>query len=170
MVYDLSSPVGPISIEERDGVLLKVEFGLRSDSLGPIPDRLSLLRNWFHVYFSGQDPMYLPLYGLECSPFSRKVYDILLSVPYGEVVSYLDIARAISPRMSAQAVGTALRRNPLPLIIPCHRVIASDSTLGGYVAGPSVKRRLLEMEGLEINSRSPSASLLSSVGTRKERQ
>ena len=74
------------------------------------------------------------------------VWDILLTIPYGKTMSYGDVARRISPTMSAQAIGGAVGRNPIGIIIPCHRVIGADGSLTGYGGGLERKRWMLEME------------------------
>ena len=84
----------------------------------------------------------------ECAPFQRKVYEALLRIPRGQVRTYAQVARMIGKPKAARAVGQALKRNRWAPQIPCHRVIASDGTLGGYSApgGLAAKRRLLERE------------------------
>ena len=91
----------------------------------------------------------LPL-DLQGTPFQVKVWQELQRIPRGETISYKELAqRAGSPRAS-RAVGQANGRNPLPIVIPCHRVIAGDGTIGGYSAGLNVKHRLLALEGIEL--------------------
>lgn len=82
--------------------------------------------------------------------FQKKVYRVTASIPRGRTLSYGEVAdRAGHPR-AARAVGNAMRRNPFPLIIPCHRVVRSDGRLGGYSGPPGMKERLLALEGVEI--------------------
>lgn len=80
------------------------------------------------------------------TPFQKRVWAALAAIPYGETRSYRDIARAVNNLRAYRAVGTANGRNPLSLIIPCHRVIAADGTLGGYGGGLSIKEHLLNLE------------------------
>lgn len=87
----------------------------------------------------------LPL-DLRGTPFQREVWDALLRIPYGEMCSYGDLAREIGRPTAVRAVGAANGANPIPLIVPCHRVIASDRKLGGYGGGLELKARLLAME------------------------
>ena len=87
----------------------------------------------------------------ECSAFQRKVLMEERKIPRGEVRSYGWLARRIGKPGSARAVGNALRTNPFPLIIPCHRAVRSDGSIGGFQGGPVMKRDLLEMEGLLFN-------------------
>lgn len=108
-------------------------------------------RDWLSSYFSGEKPpMELPL-APEGSGFRRSVWDILLTIPYGEVMTYGEIAGLLSKdsgkRMSAQAVGGAVGHNPISILIPCHRVIGSDGSLTGYAGGLDKKTFLLKLEG-----------------------
>jgi methylated-DNA-[protein]-cysteine S-methyltransferase len=80
------------------------------------------------------------------SPFVRKVMSIVSEIPYGEVVSYQHVAKKVGSPKGARAVGRAVGANPLPIIVPCHRVITSAKTLGGYSAGLDIKAFLLSLE------------------------
>ncbi|MGC4064515.1 MAG: methylated-DNA--[protein]-cysteine S-methyltransferase [Polyangiaceae bacterium] len=82
--------------------------------------------------------------------FTKRVLERLRSVPYGVVVTYGELARACGNPHGARAVGTAMRNNPIPIVIPCHRVIAAGGKIGGYSPGLSVKRRLFEVEGIRL--------------------
>ena len=86
---------------------------------------------------------------LDCTPFQKKVYEALLKIPKGQVRTYAEVARMIGKPKAARAIGQALKRNRWAPEIPCHRVIASDGSLGGYSApgGVAAKRRLLRCEG-----------------------
>ena len=103
-------------------------------------------RRWLDLYFAGEKPDFTPLLAPKGTPFQQQVWDILLTIPYGKTVSYGDIARRISPTMSAQAVGGAVGLNPIDIIIPCHRVIGADGSLTGYGGGLERKRWMLKME------------------------
>lgn len=81
-----------------------------------------------------------------CSAFDRDVYRVVSTIPAGETQSYAWVATHIGRPGAARAVGQALRRNPLPIVIPCHRVVHSDRSLGGFALGSSVKAKLLETE------------------------
>ncbi|HWE49180.1 MAG TPA: methylated-DNA--[protein]-cysteine S-methyltransferase, partial [Bryobacteraceae bacterium] len=97
-------------------------------------------------YFDGKRAYFdLPL-DLQGTPFQLKVWSALSAIPYGELRSYRDIAAAVNTPKGAQAVGQANGSNPLLLIIPCHRVIAADGSLGGWGPGLELKRRLLDLE------------------------
>ena len=86
----------------------------------------------------------------EIPEFTRKVLKETERIPYGEVCSYDEIARRIGKKSSARVVGQALAKNPIPIIIPCHRVIKKDGSLGGFAWGVKWKKKLLELEGREI--------------------
>ena len=110
---------------------------------------------WLKEYFSGRDPGFIPEVHLRGTPFQREVMEIMRSIPYGKTMTYGEIAAVIAKRqgrktMSAQAVGGAVGRNPVSLIIPCHRVIGADGALTGYAGGIDKKRSLLEMEGIHL--------------------
>lgn len=99
------------------------------------------------AYFAGR----LRFFSTPCDlsglpPFTRSVLRITAKIPYGEVRSYRWVAERLGKPRATRAVGNALGRNPIPIIIPCHRVVRSDGTLGGYTLGLSMKRRLLELE------------------------
>lgn len=80
------------------------------------------------------------------TPFQEKVWKTLQGIPFGETLSYAEIARRINNPKAVRAVGSANGRNPISIIVPCHRVIASDGTLGGYAGGLAVKTQLLTLE------------------------
>ncbi len=83
---------------------------------------------------------------LRATDFQRRVYEALLRIPYGETRTYAEVARAIRRPTAVRAVGTANGANPLPLVVPCHRVVASGGKLGGYGGGLALKKRLLALE------------------------
>lgn len=102
-------------------------------------------RRWLDAYFAGHPAGTFHETSLRGTPFQRRVWDALLTIPYGHTATYGDIARLIGCR-SAQAVGGAIGRNPISIIIPCHRVIGSDGSLTGYAGGINRKRALLLLE------------------------
>jgi O-6-methylguanine DNA methyltransferase len=103
-------------------------------------------------YLAGERTSFeLPL-DLRATPFQLAVYEDLLAIPYGETRSYADVARAIGRPAAVRAAGTANGANPIPLVVPCHRVIASDGGLGGFGGGLPLKRRLLAMERSRVRA------------------
>ena len=106
---------------------------------------------WLDQYFAGTEPEFTPPLHLTGTPFRREVWEILLTIPYGETMTYGDIAKILAGRrgisgMSAQAAGGAVGHNPVSLIVPCHRVTGADGSLTGYAGGLDKKRWLLEHE------------------------
>jgi methylated-DNA-[protein]-cysteine S-methyltransferase len=102
-------------------------------------------------YFGGQrDQFDVPLDWGAMAPFQRAVLEATAAVPFGRVDTYAGIARRIGKPGATRAVGNALGRNPIPVIVPCHRVIRSDATLGGYTGGLNIKQHLLSLEGVTL--------------------
>jgi methylated-DNA-[protein]-cysteine S-methyltransferase len=156
-----SSPVGTLGLVQRAGGLAQIHIGADPDAFPFEVERtfgeageetkagFAEIRQELEEYFAGRRLVFrLPLDLNQGSPFQRRVWRSLKDIPYGETVSYRDIAQAIGQRSATRAVGSAVGRNPLPIILPCHRVIASDGSLGGFSAGLDVKRKLLELERL----------------------
>ncbi len=111
--------------------------------------------HWMDLYFSGEVPGFLPPIEVQTTPFRRAVWEILLTIPYGQTMTYGEIAERIAVKkgishMSAQAVGGAVGHNPVSLIIPCHRVVGTDGSLTGYAGGIEKKRQLLTLERAEL--------------------
>ena len=102
-------------------------------------------RRWLDRYFSGTNPKTLPPLKPQGTAFQQKVWQELLKIPYGETTTYGTIARRLNCR-SAQAIGQAVHRNPIAIIIPCHRVIGADGSLTGYASGLEIKLQLLKIE------------------------
>ncbi len=108
---------------------------------------------WLDEYFFNHRAISIPKIKLDGTTFQKEVWDILLDIPYGNSVSYKDIASIIEKKrgiskMSAQAIGGAIKNNPIAIIIPCHRVIGSNNKLTGYKWGLERKERLLRLEGI----------------------
>lgn len=112
---------------------------------------LAEARRWLDIYFRGQEPDFLPPLHPIGSAFRQSVWEILLRIPYGQTMTYGEIARQLAEKkelsqMSAQAVGGAVGHNGISIIIPCHRVVGTNGSLTGYAGGIDRKRRLLELE------------------------
>jgi methylated-DNA-[protein]-cysteine S-methyltransferase len=142
-LLSLHTQVGDISVAEADGAIVSVEWGWGRDQ-----DETRLLRSareQLHAYFDGALTSFdLPL-APEGSPYRQRVWRALLAIPYGATRTYLDIAREAGG--SPRSVGGANGANPIPIIIPCHRVVATTGP-GGYSGGEGLltKRALLELE------------------------
>lgn len=114
-------------------------------------------KKWLDRYFAGEKPdiSELPLTPIG-SGFRQMVWRILCEIPYGEMITYGDIAKKIAAKtgkdsMSSQAVGGAVGHNPISIIIPCHRVVGSNGSLTGYAGGVATKVKLLELEGADLS-------------------
>ncbi len=110
---------------------------------------------WLDDYFSGNKPNFLPPLCCNSTPFRKEVCNIMLKIPYGETLSYGEIAKEIAKnrgiaKMSAQAVGGAVGHNPIAIMIPCHRVVGSGGNITGYAGGIERKLQLLELEGVNV--------------------
>lgn len=102
---------------------------------------------WLDNYFQGKKPeINIPL-NPQGTTFQKQVWDILCTIPYGQTITYKDIANTFSKSMSAQAIGQAVGHNPISIIIPCHRVIGTNKNLTGYAGGIDKKEWLLKHEG-----------------------
>lgn len=110
---------------------------------------------WLDIYFSGKAPDFTPPLNLQTTEFCKSVCKIMLTIPYGQTMTYGEIAGIIAKqknlkRMSAQAVGGAVGRNPISIIIPCHRVIGANGSLTGYAGGLDKKIKLLKLENANL--------------------
>ena len=146
--YD--SPMGPLYLRS-DGTSLT---GLSPTLSGAVQDDLPLFlvaRNWLDAYFRGgqPDPRELPL-APPGTDFQKSVWAELLEIPYGESRTYGDIARALGIPRGAQAIGQAVGRNPIAIIIPCHRILGIGKKLTGFAWGLEKKKWLLRHEGVDF--------------------
>lgn len=161
MVGKYISPIGELGIVVKNGVLAEIRLAAVEDSEeireNDDVEILQEVREWLDKYFGGER---MEIGGLKLAPegtvFQKEVWQILREIPYGEFLSYGEIAGRVAgkrgmKKMSAQAVGQAVGRNPIPIIVPCHRVVGKDGKLTGYSGGMEKKIWLLEHEGsLEI--------------------
>src|SRR5919112_3427794 len=171
----IDSPIGELILAATPEGLREIEFGSQvSDSafvgrqrergVDPVqleriedaaPDIQTILRraaSELREYFGGQRAQFgVPLDWGRMAPFQRAVLEATATVPFGHVDTYAGIARKIGKPGATRAVGNALGRNPIPVIVPCHRVIRSDATIGGYTGGLGIKHRLLAIEGITLS-------------------
>lgn len=156
----IDTPVGTLLLAATPTGLARVAYRVEgfetvltalADRLSPrileAPGRLDPAARQLEEYFAGRRRHFdLPLDLSLAAGFRRRVLAYLPGIGYGRTASYRDVAVAVDHPRAVRAVGTACARNPLPLFIPCHRVIRSDGIIGAYLGGPDIKRRLLEME------------------------
>ncbi len=139
-----SSPVGPLGADAADGAITALVWGRAGDLTdGPLHAQISAE---MAAYFAGSRSGFATPVAPKGSPFQHRFYAALCAIPYGETRTYGDLARELG--VSAQAIGQACGANPIPIIIPCHRVLAADG-LGGYsgAGGIEAKVALLKLEG-----------------------
>ncbi len=158
------SPIGNILLAADDKGITGLWFeGAKyfSGTLNPSNEmkKLKVLeqaKSWLDIYFSGNEPDFVPDLNLTGSPFRIAVWDFLRRIPYGSVVTYGEIASELAKQMgiqhmSAQAVGGAVGHNPISIIVPCHRVIGSNGSLTGYAGGVKKKLKLLKLENVDTS-------------------
>lgn len=136
--------------KEREKTV-KVEDVSLQDSKCP----LYQTKRWLDLYFSGKNPDFTPPLHMKTTEFRKDVWEIMLAIPYGETMTYGEIAEKIAKqrgiaRMSAQAVGGAVGHNSISLIIPCHRVVGTNGSLTGYAGGIEKKIQLLNLEKVDM--------------------
>lgn len=151
------SPIGRILISGEGEALTGLWFegqkyyaeGLSGGRAGDL-SVLDEAENWLDIYFSGRDPGTAPPVKISSTPFRERVFEILMTIPYGETMTYGEIASIIAKerggKMSAQAVGGAVGHNPVSIIVPCHRVVGAAGQLTGYAGGTERKKWLIELE------------------------
>ena len=160
--YYYTSPIGKITLASNGTNItgLWMEGQKYFPSHLPADKTTTLLsvfrqtQEWLDAYFKGENPNYFPNIELKDTPFRVAVWEILKHIPYGETVTYKDIAKEVARQnnrqsMSAQAIGGAIGHNPVSIIIPCHRVIGSNGSLTGYAGGIERKIALLKLEGID---------------------
>jgi methylated-DNA-[protein]-cysteine S-methyltransferase len=155
------SEIGEITLGYTKDYLVNISFGKNIDTsiiknsffdniikeqtgnefIKEIEEYLNCSRKTFEVPYK--------LYG---SKFCKSVWQELLKVKYGELKTYKDIALSIGGTKYSRAVGLANGKNPLPIIVPCHRIIKSDGSLGGYSSGIEIKKKLLKIEGINVKN------------------
>ena len=158
-IYKYTSPIGSITMASNGAALTGLWFdgqkyfaqtlsgGYEEKLLPVFEDTIK----WLDIYFSGAVPDFTPVMSVHSTPFRKAVWDILLTIPYGQTMTYGEIAEILAQqtgkkKMSAQAVGGAVGHNPVSIIIPCHRVVGADGSLTGYAGGLKRKQFLLDIE------------------------
>jgi methylated-DNA-[protein]-cysteine S-methyltransferase len=149
MQYIYQSPLGPLIVTIMNDQIISVVFGQKqSGNIGAEDTVMTKpMKRQLDSYFAGKLMNFdLPVQ-YEGTPFQMKVWKYLQTIPYGKTVSYQTVAKSIGHPKSARAVGTACKHNPIPIIIPCHRVISATGAFGEYAGGKTRKIKLLKLEG-----------------------
>jgi methylated-DNA-[protein]-cysteine S-methyltransferase len=159
------SPIGPLTMVSDGSHLLELRFGgdaqgapdISMESQGPSScPTLQRARSELVAYFQGSLREFSVPYKMRGTPFQQRVWRALCDVPYGATCSYSELAARIGSPRGARAVGLALGRNPLAIVVPCHRVIGANGSLTGFGGGVETKRLLLEHENRYLNPDLPS--------------
>jgi methylated-DNA-[protein]-cysteine S-methyltransferase len=140
-----SSPVGPLTLEGDDHSLTRLGFGAPAAGQGDAAAVAAAVIQ-LEQYFAGERTEFELELALGGTPFEQRVWQEVRAIPYGETATYAEVARRIGSPSACRAVGRANGRNPIAVIVPCHRVVGSDGSLTGYAGGIEMKRALLELE------------------------
>ena len=166
MVYtcNYKSPIGNILLAADEIGLIGLWLEGQKYFANTLPDEqipqeteiLKEAKEWLNVYFSGKEPQFTPPLHPAGSAFRQAVWQILLQIPYGQTITYGEIARRMAEKqnisqMSAQAVGGAVGHNEVSIIIPCHRVVGTNGSLTGYAGGIDKKIELLKLEHTDMS-------------------
>jgi methylated-DNA-[protein]-cysteine S-methyltransferase len=150
----VDSPIGPLLLSAEDGVLTGLQMQNQRHARA-LPSDVVVNDQWFidvasqlRAYFAGACTMFDVPLDLRGTEFQRSVWEQLQTIPYGETISYGELARRVGNPNASRAVGLANGRNPIAIIVPCHRVIGADGSLTGYGGGLERKTWLLEHESV----------------------
>lgn len=159
-----NSPIGGITLASNGTELTGLWFDGQKYFADTLPENyeekdlpvFGQTKQWLDIYFSGKAPDFTPLLAfIGISPFRKRVWEIMIAIPFGHTSTYGNIAKQIGAetgkKVSAQAVGGAVGHNSISLIIPCHRVVGTNGSFTGYAGGISKKIALLKMEGVDIS-------------------
>lgn len=153
--YDYNGLIGKYCLVEKDERLVRLWLGNR---ISLVPEEIEIketplireAKSQLDAYFAKRLQIFdLPL-APEGSVFQMKVWELLMSIPYGNAITYGELAKRAGDKNACRAVGMANSRNPLPVFIPCHRVVGAGGKLTGYTGGLEVKMKLLQVEGIEL--------------------
>lgn len=156
-VTHYNSPLGDITLLGTERGLSGLCLPMMSmpianaSSRGKKPQPLREAEEWLDRYFLGEIPTFIPTIDIHGTPFQRLVWSKLQNIPYGSTITYGEVAKEVADRlgmkrMSAQAIGRAVGANPVPILLPCHRVVGRRGRLVGYAGGVNLKRFLLDWE------------------------
>lgn len=152
--YVYAMPQGRMTIVDSGGAVVRIGFGVldvEGSALSPTA-LTNEAATQLMEYFAGKRRTFsLPL-APKGTPFQKEVWQALSSIPYGQTRSYADIAAQVGRPKAFRAVGMANNRNPIPIVIPCHRVVGSSGDMVGYAYGTKIKRYLLELESIDVDA------------------
>ena len=144
------SPIGMLTLAATDAALLTLELDTHKAPEPPTSPLLCEVCRQIGEYFDGVRRDFDVPFELHGTDFQRRVWNALRTIPYGATASYRDVAEMVHNPLAARAVGNANNKNPIALIVPCHRVINADGSLGGYGGGEHIKQYLLNFEASNL--------------------
>jgi len=161
-VHNLNSPIGTLTLSSDGASIIGLWIEGQKYFAGTLEKDASeenlpifeTVQNWLNIYFSGKRPDFMPPLMPKGSPFQKSIWDILCKIPYGQTTTYGEIAAEFGrvnggKPTSQRAVGSAVGRNPISILIPCHRVVGKGNDLRGYAGGVHRKAELLRIEGVD---------------------
>ncbi len=162
-IYRYHSPLGGITVSSNGIEITGLWFDGQKYFGDTLPENyeekalpvFEKAKKWLDIYFSGKAPDFTPPLKMETTSFRKAVWEIMLTIPFGQTMTYGEIANKIAKKkgvlkMSAQAVGGAVGHNSISLIIPCHRVVGTNGSLTGYAGGIDKKIQLLTIEKADM--------------------
>lgn len=149
LVRHIESPIGRLKLCADGDGLCALRFAATGEEMDAAPVLLQAERE-LKEYFAGRRTAFSVPLSMHGTPFQMEVWAALRAIPYGETRSYGELARRIGRPGACRAVGMANHVNPLPILVPCHRVVGTDGHLTGYAGGLDVKKYLLELEGVHV--------------------
>ena len=147
VTYTFNSPIGAVRLTEEDGSITRIELiDAADESIAPTPLLREAARQILAFLRGERQQLEFPI-RMVGTPFQQRVWHVLRQIPYGTTRTYGEVAAEIGNPRASRAVGMACNKNPLLLIVPCHRVIGANGKLTGFAYGTDAKQRLLELEG-----------------------
>lgn len=145
----IDTPIGPLTLYADDAGVCALRFGAQSGrcDASVLLDRAQME---LEDYFAGRRKVFSVPLSIHGTPFQEKIWAELIKIPYGETISYKELARRVGNERACRAAGMANHVNKLPIFIPCHRVVGANGRLTGYAGGLEIKKKLLEIEGLHV--------------------
>jgi methylated-DNA-[protein]-cysteine S-methyltransferase len=153
---EIESPIGSLRLVADEAGLRRIDFLHGRDPEEPDPawesrpEAFEQAARQLHAYFAGQLTSFDLVLAPQGTSFQKRVWDAICEIPYGETITYGELAQRIGNPKGSRAVGLANGSNPIPIVIPCHRVIGSDGRLTGYGGGLPIKERLLALEARQL--------------------
>ncbi len=141
------SPIGNLRIISNECDIIKIEFTADFFKMEIIPAQIQKCINQLDEYFKGERKEFSVGINPAGTEFQGKIWNLLIKIPYGKTISYIELSKQFGNEKAIRAIASANGKNPIPIIIPCHRVIGNDGSLTGYAGGLLKKQWLLEHEG-----------------------